>query len=123
MAEQRQRKFGESRVEELVVEIVSPICPISLLVDYEVTPPFCAYEVTNSTPTYTKQGISGWISDVSVYYVHSVEQTATANKREILRALATYTSSQTCINIENVTETFDDGYFAWEIDFQVIEKI
>lgn len=120
---QRQRKYVESRVEEIVVEIVSPVSQISLLVDYEVTPPFCAFEVTSNTPEYTKSGISGWKSDVTIYYVHSDEQTATANKREILKALASYTSDRTGINIDNVTETFDDGYFAWKIDIQVIEKI
>ena len=123
MAEQQQRQFSEAKVEEIVVGIVSPVCKIALLVDDEVTPPFCAYEVTNCTPTRTKIGITGWTADVSIYYVHANEQAATAKKQDILRALATYKSATSLVNIENVVETFEDGYYAWRIEIQLIEKI
>lgn len=117
-----QRKYNEARAEEIVVAIVSPVCPISLLVDDEATPPFCAFEVTNSNPTYTKQGISKWTSNISLYYVHNVEQTATAMKSKIIAALGEYTSSDESIYIENVVESFAGDLFAWKIDFQIIEK-
>ena len=123
MQEQRQHPFIESRVEEIIVSVVSPVCNISLLVDDEVTPPFCAYEVTSNIPEYTKDGISGWQSEASIYYVHPVEQVATANKRAILKALAAYNSNTSYIHINDIVETFDNGFFAWNIGIQVVEKI
>ena len=122
MQQQQQRQFNESKVEEIVVSIVSTVCQISLLVDFEDTPPFCAFDVNDSAPMVTKSGVTGWNSDVSIYYVHSDEQAATAKKSEILKALYKYNSNANCINVYNVVETFEDTYYTWRIDIQVIER-
>lgn len=103
------------------MEIISPVCPISLLVDYEVVPPICAFEVTNNTPEYTKTGIIAWLSDVTIYYVHTNEQKATEEILKIEQALATFSRRDVSVTLVNKAESFDKQMYAWKLDLQIKE--
>lgn len=111
-----------NEIAEKIVELISPVIGISLINEEDAKPPYCVYEIVNAIPSYSKEGIYKWTSEISIYVVAENDSAAAERKNSIINAMSQEVKKFK-ITLINTTPATSSGLWAYKIEYSIQQFI
>ena len=110
----------ENRIAENIVERLSQHFTPSYIYTEQSELPYCVYEIEEEQAVMTKQGLSGWRADATVYLAAASEAESVEMKDKALTVLMAR-DGRFVVNVSSVQPAFAEEQWLQKISFQITQ--